>query len=157
MIFKLLPILLTSKLPLLWYHVCIYNELAPVSLKMLGFFSCRPSLFFFFLPSTHTNLSRFYKSLPFPSSKKMFLELSVDMHFFPPPSSYLGHTSITTPLPCTGPPCLLIYTLVCMSGFVPTDCKLQACRNLVFLVFVHWYILISTCWKKEEKEGKRKG
>ena len=156
MIFKLLPMLPTSKLPLFWYHVSIHNELAPVSLKMLFFFFLA-KLSFFSPPSTHTNPSRFYKSLTFPSSKQSSFTSQLLRLFSPLLLSYFVHSSIATPLSCTGVPHLLIYTLVCMSRFVPTDCKLQEFRNLVFLVFVYCHILICTCGTKEGKRGKRKG
>lgn len=152
MIFKLLSILLTSELPLLWYHVSVYNQLAPVSLEML-FYSSRPSLFFFFFINSYKSF-QILEILNFPFLQKIFLDLSVDMLFLSL-LPLLLHTSITTLLPCTEISHLLIYMLVCVTGFVPTDCKLQECRILVFWVFVPWHILISTCWKKEGKEGKK--
>lgn len=120
---------------------------------MLFFLFSWLRLFFFFFPSpsAHTNPSRFYKPLTFASFKYSSLT-SQSICIFPSTLINFVHMSITRPLPCTGLPRLLIYILVGMSGFVSTDYKLQESRNLVFLVFVYWHILISTWWKGWRKD-----
>lgn len=51
----------------------------------------------------------------------------------------------------------LIYSLFHTMGFIPIDCKLQECRNLVLIGLWALAHPIGNCRKKAGKEGEEKG
>lgn len=106
MIFKLLSILLTSKLYMLWYHLSIHNERPTVSLIMLF---CSSSLAF--------SSESFFHQLTNPQ-KNFSLTSYCDLNAFLKYSHCTLYTCLSQHYH-SALDSLFIYSLVYMTGFVP--------------------------------------